>query len=112
MIASRRRFLMGAGALLAAPAIVRVASIMPVSVPKTVGLRPWLSATYDSVWADEASNVTLEDIIRAKEALDANDVPLPTWWAVSPKFADYILANPEWKPLTNAEPWQRLLYDS
>lgn len=33
MIASRRRFLLGAGAtLLAAPAIVRVASLMPVSV--------------------------------------------------------------------------------
>lgn len=30
MIASRRRFLTGAVALLAAPAIVRVASIMPV----------------------------------------------------------------------------------
>ena len=29
---SRRRFLMGAGFLLAAPAIIRVASLMPVSV--------------------------------------------------------------------------------
>lgn len=32
MIASRRSFLLGAGALLAAPSIVRVASLMPVSV--------------------------------------------------------------------------------
>lgn len=32
ILPSRRRFLLGAGALLAAPAIVRVASIMPVSV--------------------------------------------------------------------------------
>lgn len=31
MIASRRSFLLGAGALLAAPSIVRVASLMPVS---------------------------------------------------------------------------------
>lgn len=34
MIPTRRRFLIGAASLLAAPAIVRVASIMPVSVPK------------------------------------------------------------------------------
>lgn len=32
MIASRRSFLLGTGALLAAPSIVRVASLMPVSV--------------------------------------------------------------------------------
>lgn len=32
MIPSRRRFLLGAGSFLAAPAIVRVASLMPVSV--------------------------------------------------------------------------------
>lgn len=32
MIPSRRRFLLGASALLAAPSIVRVASLMPVSV--------------------------------------------------------------------------------
>lgn len=31
-IPSRRRFLLGAGALLAAPSIVRVSSLMPVSV--------------------------------------------------------------------------------
>jgi len=32
MIPSRRGFMFGAGALLAAPSIVRVASLMPVSV--------------------------------------------------------------------------------
>lgn len=35
-IPSRRRFLLGAVALAAAPAIVRVASLMPISVPKLV----------------------------------------------------------------------------
>ena len=35
---SRRGFLFGASAFLAAPAIVRVASIMPVSVPKVTNL--------------------------------------------------------------------------
>lgn len=34
MIASRRSFLIGATALLAAPAIVRVASLMPIFAPK------------------------------------------------------------------------------
>lgn len=35
MISSRRRFLLGAGAVfVAAPAIVRVASLMPISVPR------------------------------------------------------------------------------
>ena len=32
MIPSRRSFLLGAGSLLAAPSIVRVASLMPISV--------------------------------------------------------------------------------
>lgn len=32
---SRRRFLTGLGAILCAPAIVRVASLMPLSVPKS-----------------------------------------------------------------------------
>ncbi len=35
MIASRRSFLFGASAFLAAPAIVRVSALMPISVPKT-----------------------------------------------------------------------------
>lgn len=43
ILPSRRRFLFGAGALLAAPAIVRVASLMPVSVQEgTYVARRWL----------------------------------------------------------------------
>lgn len=34
MITSRRGFLSGVGALLAAPAIVRVSALMPISTPK------------------------------------------------------------------------------
>lgn len=34
IIPSRRRFLFGAATFLAAPAIVRISNIMPVSVPK------------------------------------------------------------------------------
>ena len=55
MIASRRRFLFGAGAFLAAPAIVRVASIMPLSVPKlTIGhLPPTFTSEDDLLMAVE-----------------------------------------------------------
>ncbi len=38
---SRRSFFLGAGALVAAPSIVRTASLMPVKVPKFVP-EPWL----------------------------------------------------------------------
>lgn len=55
MILSRRSLFAGASALLAAPAIVRVASLMPVSV------------------LDIGSSLTLADVIRAKNALAAND---------------------------------------
>lgn len=42
-VASRRSFLLGAGTFLAAPAIVRVASLMPVSVPERLRIvRRWL----------------------------------------------------------------------
>jgi hypothetical protein len=41
LITSRRRFLMGAGVILAAPAIVRVANLMPISV-----LEPGLQLTF------------------------------------------------------------------
>ena len=37
LISARRRFLLGAAAFLAAPAIVRVANIMPISVIKQEG---------------------------------------------------------------------------
>lgn len=44
----RRRFLAGLGALIAAPAIVRVASIMPVKTPPLVyGRSPAMSALGD-----------------------------------------------------------------
>lgn len=39
MIASRRNFLLGASAFLASPSIVRVASLMPVSVVQMVAPR-------------------------------------------------------------------------
>lgn len=43
---NRRGFLGGLTALFAAPAIVRVASIMPVSVPKVIFDRRWLEAEW------------------------------------------------------------------
>lgn len=39
IVPSRRGFLLGAGALLAAPAIVRVSALMPVSVVEEEGWR-------------------------------------------------------------------------
>ena len=78
MIPSRRRFLLGAGALLAAPSIVRASSLMPVSVidPQAIwtpyggamtatelnGLTraftaEWLRATWIAAWDGSAARI-------------------------------------------------------
>lgn len=56
-VPSRRRFLLGAGALLAAPAIVRVASIMPVSVMKPTGWEHMATLGPAMFWGDGAPRI-------------------------------------------------------
>lgn len=74
---SRRRFLLGAGALLAAPAIVRVASIMPVSVAADIS-RPsdWLMRYVANIQADASLSLNVRQ----------------TWITMA-------LTAPQWKPI-------------
>lgn len=78
MIPSRRRFLLGAGLLLAAPSIVRAATLMPVSTAATnkiallaPSLRPGIELVFDAPpngpsvlksmsWHDGSSVVTID----------------------------------------------------
>jgi hypothetical protein len=87
MIASRRSFLFGGAILLSAPAIVRVAELMPVSVPKYDARydgRRWLP--YDVVSATQTTMepLTLDNIRRIKAVLAFQPVdyimPVPLSW--------------------------------
>jgi len=49
VISSRRRFLLGAGVLFAAPALVKVSSLMPISVPRPPKL--WGDGIHDDTKA-------------------------------------------------------------
>ena len=78
ILPSRRRFLLGAGALLTAPAIVRVASIMPVSViepASAYGMSPAMTATE---LLRLQNDLALDTIIRMMKLLDVNSLP---WFA-------------------------------
>lgn len=83
MITSRRSLFGFGAALIAAPAIVRVASLMPVSVPRRV-IR-WLpfNATTHTL-SINAGPLTLDDIQRFKVALASQPieyiVPVPLSW--------------------------------
>lgn len=64
MILSRRGLLSGLGAALAAPAIVKVASLMPIKALPLVFRTPYLTA--ESAWflkTDDLSESALEDIL-------------------------------------------------
>lgn len=69
-IPSRRGFLLGAGALLAAPAIVRVSALMPVSVVEEEGWRllecakaSWTQIAISGKRPDWLDLTTLRDIV-------------------------------------------------
>jgi len=72
-ITSRRRFLLGAGALIAAPSIVRAQSLMPVSV------------------VEVSEGLTLDNILRAKSALEANEMTATELVALQQRWADAAL---------------------
>lgn len=59
---SRRRFLLGAGALLAAPSIVRVASLMPVSVVAPAYGRGPITAT-EILASQRAFNAEMTELL-------------------------------------------------
>ena len=61
IVPSRRRFLLGASAFLAAPAIIRVASIMSVSVVEVKG-REYLHTLEPPGWLNLDSVIRLDDL--------------------------------------------------
>lgn len=63
MILTRRGFLAGIGAVLAAPAIVRAESLMPVRAPRLV-LWPQFEAERDSIWGVERRDFSAADAHR------------------------------------------------
>lgn len=82
MISSRRSFLLGASSFLAAPAIVRVANLMPVSV-------------IDAPCRSVSIKYEFDDIVSAFGTAS------PTWWkAVMIEGADWLqIAVRDGKPI-------------
>jgi hypothetical protein len=91
IIPSRRRFLLGAGALLAAPAIVRVASLMPVSVIEpevTIWNAEWGPPLSDDWRYADRTFVTTGYPLQPGETVTLSGFDAPdhngTWRVVSP----------------------------
>lgn len=100
MILSRRGFLSGLGAALAAPAIVKVASLMPIKAPPLIEVRTWTHKEYGlgfKVTEEELGDDLSETVI---ERLVANHPNYILWPGVKKWFGDvYENAPSQYKHL-------------